>query len=385
MGHPGDISIVTVSCGDRPTASVHAVRACHELNILFLVLPPYTRRKADWISVAAMAVASYLSESSRWAALEAHDPLADGKFVYCVKTTSIYCRPTCGARLARRANVIFQDNASAAQDAGFRACKRCKPDLDKHDPQATVVARARQTIEKTQIEKGAIPSLANLAEEAGLTKSHFHRVFKRITGVTPRMYAEGLAKDSNTEMKSPRSISSETPSLGYMASKTASEAPLTPVLHQLPAVPEGFTSKRPDFNHMSPTVPKTKIMGINGTDLIGDIYSLASGLPGRVALPKPRPKEIFYTIQPWESSFVLIARSPHGICLLDIEDSRDALLDILTTRFPDAHLSLSAWSPTTSSPGPKGRRNSQDVVFENIMNALVHPTGKILDIPFDLH
>ncbi|KFZ24558.1 hypothetical protein V502_00974 [Pseudogymnoascus sp. VKM F-4520 (FW-2644)] len=137
-------------------------------------------------------MASYLTESSRWVALEAHDPLADGNFVYCVKTTGIYCRPTCGARLARRANVVFQDDASAAQEAGFRACKRCKPDLDKDDSQATLVARARHTIEKTQAETGSIPSIADLAEAAGLTKSHFHRIFKKITGVTPRVYAQGL-------------------------------------------------------------------------------------------------------------------------------------------------------------------------------------------------
>ncbi|KFZ18840.1 hypothetical protein V501_00988 [Pseudogymnoascus sp. VKM F-4519 (FW-2642)] len=330
-------------------------------------------------------MASYLTESSRWAALEAHDPLADGNFVYCVKMTGIYCRPTCGARLARRANVVFQDDASAAQEAGFRACKRCKPDLDKHDPQATLVARARHTIEKTQAETRSIPSIANLAEEAGLTKSHFHRVFKKITGVTPRVYAEGLAKNDNTELKSPRPIASETPSLGYLPSKTASEGPATPVLHQLPSVPEGPASKSLGFSHMSPVRPQPRIVGKNETALIDDLYSMASGLPGRVALPKPRLKEIFYTIQPWESSFVLIATSPNGICLMDIEDSRDTLSKILSTRFPDAKLALSSWSPMTSSAGPKGHHNSQDAIFENIMNALVNTTGKIVDIPFDLH
>ena len=252
---------------------------------------------------------SYLTESSRWAALEAHDPLADGSFVYCVKTTGIYCRPTCGARLARRANVVFQDDASAAQEVGFRACKRCKPDLDKHDPQATLVARARHTIEKTQAETGSMPSLANLAEEAGLTKSHFHRVFKKITGVTPRVYAKGLAKNDNVE-NSPRSIASETSSLGYLASKTATERLATPVLHQLPSIQES------GFSHMSPIRPQPRIVVKSETALIDDLYSMASGLPGRVALLKPKLKEVFYTIQPWESSFVLIAT----ICLMDIED-----------------------------------------------------------------
>jgi hypothetical protein len=170
-----------------------------------------------------------------------------------------------------------------------------------------------------------------------------------------------------------------------MASKTASEAPSTPVLHQLPSVPEGPDSKSSKFSHMSPIRPQSRVVGMSETDLISDLYSVASGLPGRVAAPKPMPKEIFYTIQPWQSSFVLIATSPNGMCLMDIEDSSDALLNILSTRFPNAHLALSSWSPSKSPAGPKGLQNSQEAIFENIMNALVNPTGKVLDIPFDLH
>jgi hypothetical protein len=104
-----------------------------------------------------------------------------------------------------------------------------------------------------------------------------------------------------------------------------------------------------------------------------------------VALPKPRVKEIFYTIQPWGSTFFLIATSPNGICLIDIDDSSEALLEILSTRYPDANLALSSWTPMTSSAGPEGHHNSQDAMFENIMNALVDPTGRFINIPFDLH
>ncbi|KFX92044.1 hypothetical protein O988_07465 [Pseudogymnoascus sp. VKM F-3808] len=326
------------------------------------------------------AMASYLTESSRWVALEAHDPLADGNFVYCVKSTGIYCRPTCGARLARRANVVFQDDASAAQEAGFRACKRCKPHLDKDDSQATLVARARHTIEKTQAETGSMPSIADLAEAADLTKSYFHRIFKKITGVTPRVYAQGLAKNGNTDLNSPRSIASETPSLGYMESKTASEGPATPV-HQLPSGPQGPASKSSEFSYKSPIRPQPRIVGKIEGSLIDDLFSMASGLPGRMARPEPRLKEIFYTIQPWGSSFVLIATSANGICLMDIDDSSDALLETLSTQFPDANLALSLWSPMISSAGPEGHHNWQDAMFENIMNALVDPTGKIV-VPF---
>lgn len=82
---------------------------------------------------------------------------------------------------------------------------------------------------------------------------------------------------------------------------------------------------------MSPIRPQPRIVDKNETSVIDDLYSMASGLPGRVALPKPRLKEIFYTIQPWESSFVSIATSPNGICLMDIEGLSDAILRILST------------------------------------------------------
>lgn len=328
----------------------------------------------------------YLTDSSRWTAIEAHDPKADGSFVYCVKTTGIYCRPTCGARLARRANTVFHDNASAAQNAGFRACKRCKPDLAEHDPQWSIIAQARQTIERSQIEKGTIPSLSDLAEEAGLTKSHFHRVFKRITGVTPRTYAEGLRKESVTELKSPRSPSTGTPSLAYMAGETASESPAAPVLHQLAPGSDGSPAHRPRSNEGAPSLgPQLDSAASSGSELMHDLYRAASGIsPRKVAGSNPMPTEICYTIQPWLPSFVLIATSPSGLCSIDIEESSEKLLGALEARFPASKISLSTWMPGALSP-PMETQNPQHMIFASIMEALLNPTGKILDIPFDLH
>ncbi|KAL4909453.1 metal binding domain of Ada-domain-containing protein [Aspergillus multicolor] len=133
------------------------------------------------------------STATRWQAVVTRDPTAS--FVYGVLTTKIYCRPSCAARLARRANVEFYDTSSQAQRAGFRACKRCKPEETLQaavNPQAVLVRKACQMIE-ADIRSGVKPTLARLAGEAGLTPSHFHRVFKKIAGVTPGKYVAAAA------------------------------------------------------------------------------------------------------------------------------------------------------------------------------------------------
>lgn len=125
------------------------------------------------------------TETERWAAVTAKDREADGAFVYSVRTTGVYCRPNCAARPARRENVAFHDSIEAAQAAGFRPCKRCKPDqatLAERNAQA--VAKACRTIEHAE----DIPSLDDLALEADMSPFHFHRVFKAVTGLTPAAY-----------------------------------------------------------------------------------------------------------------------------------------------------------------------------------------------------
>jgi len=123
---------------------------------------------------------------SRWAAVVARDPKADGKFFYSVRTTGVYCRPSCGSRQAKRENVTFHASIAAAERAGFRPCKRCKPD------QAPLAAQHAATIAKIcrRIEGAEkIPTLSVLACEANLSPYHFHRLFKSITGLTPKAYA----------------------------------------------------------------------------------------------------------------------------------------------------------------------------------------------------
>ncbi len=126
------------------------------------------------------------AQDYRWAAVVARDSDADGTFFYSVKTTGVYCRPSCAARLARPENVQFHVTRADAEQAGFRPCKRCKPDqAPLAEQQAAKVAEICRVIEDAE----TVPSLDALAAQAGLSTYHFHRVFKAITGLTPKGYA----------------------------------------------------------------------------------------------------------------------------------------------------------------------------------------------------
>ncbi|KAK9427142.1 hypothetical protein V1505DRAFT_293911, partial [Lipomyces doorenjongii] len=140
---------------------------------------------------------SFVTANTRWRAVTTRDAAANGHFVYCVKSTGIFCRPTCGARLARRANVEFHTTPTEATAAGFRPCKRCNPTNEGYDLQAQAVEKACEHISKrTDKTDGSTGGhkirLRELAVEVGWTPSYLHRVFKRKMGVTPKRYADIL-------------------------------------------------------------------------------------------------------------------------------------------------------------------------------------------------
>lgn len=124
-----------------------------------------------------------LTEAQRWAAILAHDVKADGQFWYGVKTTGIYCRPSCPSRRPRQENVAYFSCPQGAQLAGFRACKRCVP--DQIGAAAQAVARTQALLDGAETE----PTLAELAQEVGMSPFHLQRIFKAQLGVSPKQYA----------------------------------------------------------------------------------------------------------------------------------------------------------------------------------------------------
>ncbi len=125
-------------------------------------------------------------DTARWTAVTARDPAADGTFVYGVLTTGVFCRPSCPSRRARRENVSFHADAAAARRAGFRPCLRCRPEGESPAERgAAVIDRACRLIEEAE----EMPDLQALARAAGLSRFHFHRLFKARLGLTPKAYA----------------------------------------------------------------------------------------------------------------------------------------------------------------------------------------------------
>lgn len=129
---------------------------------------------------------AFAKNDERWLAVQRREPAADGSFFYAVETTGVYCRPSCASRRARRENVRFYTSAEEAERAGFRPCKRCRPDGEGIPAErARLIEEACRKIDSAE----EPPPLAELAAGAGLSPYHFHRLFKAEMGITPRAYA----------------------------------------------------------------------------------------------------------------------------------------------------------------------------------------------------
>ena len=123
----------------------------------------------------------------RWMRMVSRDATADGSFVYSVKTTGVYCRPSCAARTPLPRNVAFHADPAAAEVAGFRPCRRCRPnEASRAERHAALVEAACRRIESAE----EALSLSELADAAGLSPFHFHRLFKAATGLTPKGYGD---------------------------------------------------------------------------------------------------------------------------------------------------------------------------------------------------
>ena len=151
-----------------------------------------------------------IDPETAWAAFSARNRAFDGMFVGAVKTTGIYCKPSCPARHPLRQNVEYFVDGGSARAAGYRACLRCKPDEIGRDREA--VEKALRLIESAE----EPPALDNLALAVGYAPHHFHRLFKRDTGVTPAAYARGLrAKRAEAALNGNGSVTDAIYEAGY--------------------------------------------------------------------------------------------------------------------------------------------------------------------------
>lgn len=179
-------------------------------------LPLVTRTDSSQSSPAPardQALAAAVTADPRWAVVCAR---GEGDFYYSVRTTGVYCRPSCAARPARPENVAFHADRGAAERAGFRACKRCKPDqAPLAERQAAIVAELCRKIEASE----APPTLGELAAHAGLSVFYTQRLFKAATGVTPRAYAAGQrAERVRGELQATGSVTAAIYGAGYNSS-----------------------------------------------------------------------------------------------------------------------------------------------------------------------
>jgi len=164
----------------------------------------------------ASSTPDFGSDSARWSAVRQRDARADGQFFYSVRSTGVYCRPSCAARPARRENVAFHADCAAAEAAGFRPCKRCRPnEAGLAERRAALVAAACRAIEASE----EMPDLAALAQAAGISRFHFHRVFKEVAGVTPRAYAQARrAERLRAQLPGSSSVTAAMYDAGYNSS-----------------------------------------------------------------------------------------------------------------------------------------------------------------------
>ncbi|PKB71358.1 MAG: bifunctional transcriptional regulator/O6-methylguanine-DNA methyltransferase [SAR202 cluster bacterium Io17-Chloro-G6] len=152
-----------------------------------------------------------------WKAVQTRDPKADGRFVYAVRSTGIYCRPTCPSRRPSAHRVAFFPRALDAEKAGFRACKRCLPDQESRG--AGLVRRVCKYIQECSEQpdrSGSAPTLSEIGRAIGSSPSHLRRVFKEVTGVTPRQYASAWRLDRfKTMIKDGQDISTALYEAGF--------------------------------------------------------------------------------------------------------------------------------------------------------------------------
>jgi AraC family transcriptional regulator of adaptative response/methylated-DNA-[protein]-cysteine methyltransferase len=172
-------------------------------------------------------------DDQRWHAVQRREVNADGQFVFAVRSTGIYCRPSCPARRPARHHVVFFPTCDTAEQNGFRACRRCHPrEASAHAAIVTHVCRLLET----DLEEP--PSLAALSDKVGLSPFHLQRIFKRALGVSPRAYADACRfRVFKKQLKQGPSATAAVYAAGYGSSsrayeRTASRLGMTPTRYR---------------------------------------------------------------------------------------------------------------------------------------------------------
>jgi AraC family transcriptional regulator of adaptative response/methylated-DNA-[protein]-cysteine methyltransferase len=234
--------------------------------------------------------ATAAENDSRWEALLSRDPESAADFYYGVRTTGVYCRPTCPSRRPRRANVEFFATRDAAERAGFRPCKRCKPEQaalpERH---AAMVAEACRLIETSE----QAPDLKTLARKVGLSAYHFHRVFKAATGLTPKAYA--------TAHRTRR-----------VRNKLGNSNTVTDAIYD-----SGYNSNARFYEGA------------------GDMLGMTPG----AFRAGGAETDIRFAVGECSLGSILVAKSARGVCAILLGDDPDALVRDLQDQFPNANLS----------------------------------------------
>jgi AraC family transcriptional regulator, regulatory protein of adaptative response / methylated-DNA-[protein]-cysteine methyltransferase len=231
----------------------------------------------------------FSTDALRWNALAQRNQDTGGAFIYGVKTTGIYCRPTCASRLPKRDNVCFFQSTAEAEEAGFRPCKRCQPHaISPQEERVQLIARICKLIETSE----TFLSLSELAAVVGLSHYHFQRLFKEIVGVTPKAYGKAQReKRVREQLQKGVSVTQSIYDAGFGTSSHFYE---------------GATA----MLGMAPSQYKA------GAKNIEIQFATAQSFLG----------------------WVLVAATEKGICAIDFGESSETLIAGLKTRFPKAFL-----------------------------------------------
>ena len=232
------------------------------------------------------------TENTYWQAVLDRNSGFDGSFVYAVRTTGVYCHPSCGARHPRREHVTFFTTGHDAQSAGYRPCKRCRPDTDA----PSSVALVQQMCRYIETHSDESLSLAVLSEQFHLSPFHLQRLFKRIVGVTPRQYVQAQRMERlKAQLKTGDSITEAVYEVGYSSSSRVYEQ-----------VPTRFG--------MTPT-------------------SYRRGGKGM---------QIAYTIVDCPLGRLIVARTERGLCAVCLGESDAVLEAALVSEYPAATIERNA-------------------------------------------